>query len=77
MPKPDYRNEYGVNLGHFSRKVHEWAVNESWARGRDVTFWEVFAHWCDYVHPNGQTIAAATRGILNENAILHPTDTPA
>lgn len=46
---------------YFARKVNEWAKRESELRGRDVTLWEAFARWCDYVHPNGRAIAESCR----------------
>ncbi len=57
----DTINDYGVNVSHFARKVHAWAVAQSEHRGREVTFWEAFARWCDYVHPHGRRIADETR----------------
>lgn len=58
--RKDRINEHGVNVSHFARKVNKWAVDESWARGRDVTFLEAFTRWCCHVHPEGPRIAHET-----------------
>ncbi len=38
-------NEYGVDVGYFARKVDQWAREQSYLLGRDVTFFERPSRW--------------------------------
>ena len=51
--------KHGRDVRYFAllRKINQWAIDESWARGRDVTFAEVFCRWLLYVDADGPRLA--------------------